>query len=161
MLKMLVCVDGSKQSHKAVEYAAQMSASCQIHEVGLICVNEPVEHSQWITSYAKVGREFTESQEEADRLKELLEKEQKTVKEKEQEKCLEEAAEILRKQQIEPELIAREGHPAHVICETAEKKGYDLILIGSRGLSGMKKVFLGSVSHAVIQEAQASVLVVK
>lgn len=38
---------------------------------------------------------------------------------------------------------------------------YDLIIIGSRGLSGLKKLMLGSVSQKVVQKAHCPVLVVK
>lgn len=40
-------------------------------------------------------------------------------------------------------------------------KQYDLILVGSRGLSGLKSLILGSVSKKVAKEAKCSVLVVK
>ena len=36
-----------------------------------------------------------------------------------------------------------------------------MIVIGSRGMGGLKKLFLGSVSSAVVHEATASVLTVK
>ncbi|MHC5718278.1 MAG: universal stress protein, partial [Nostoc sp.] len=37
----------------------------------------------------------------------------------------------------------------------------DLIIIGSRGLIGMKRIVEGSVSSQVVEEANCSVLVVK
>lgn len=55
----------------------------------------------------------------------------------------------------------REGFPIDTILETAEEKGCDLIVMGSRGLSGLKELVLGSVSHAVVQKAKMPVLIVK
>ncbi len=58
--------------------------------------------------------------------------------------------------------ILKEGHPAHTIVTTAAEEGADMIVIGSRGLGGLKKVLLGSVSSAVIQEAEnCTIAVVK
>lgn len=54
-----------------------------------------------------------------------------------------------------------EGEPASMIAEYARKNKFDLILIGSRGMSGLKELFLGSVSHNVVQHSQVPVLVVK
>lgn len=48
-----------------------------------------------------------------------------------------------------------------MIPEVAEEGGFDLIVIGRRGISGTDKLFLGSVSNAVLQQAKTSVLVVK
>lgn len=48
----------------------------------------------------------------------------------------------------------------HNICKFAQKEGTDLILIGRRGLSGLKEMLLGSVSHHVSYHAPCSVLVV-
>lgn len=53
------------------------------------------------------------------------------------------------------------GDPANTILEFAEENQIDLIVMGSRGLSKMKELFLGSVSHKVTQSAKCSVLVVK
>lgn len=47
------------------------------------------------------------------------------------------------------------------ICEYAENHDIDLIIVGSRGLGGVKKIFLGSVSNRVVQEAVCPVLVIK
>ena len=53
------------------------------------------------------------------------------------------------------------GDPAEEIIRLANVYHVDLIVIGSRGLTGMKKVIQGSVSSQVVEEAHCSVLVVK
>ncbi|MBD8500395.1 universal stress protein [Paenibacillus arenosi] len=47
------------------------------------------------------------------------------------------------------------------IVDYAEKNHIDLVVIGSRGLSGLKEFVLGSVSHHVVQSAKCPVLVIK
>ena len=54
-----------------------------------------------------------------------------------------------------------EGRPADKIVETAKDGAFDLIVIGSRGLGGIKEFFLGSVSDRVADEASCPVLIVK
>jgi nucleotide-binding universal stress UspA family protein len=54
-----------------------------------------------------------------------------------------------------------EGRPADKIVETAKLESCDLIVIGSRGLGGIKEFFLGSVSDRVADEAPCPVLIVK
>jgi len=53
-----------------------------------------------------------------------------------------------------------EGEPRRAILKTADEVEADLIVLGSRGLSGLREFFLGSVSHKVLKHARASVLVV-
>ncbi len=53
------------------------------------------------------------------------------------------------------------GNPAKAILEYAEETQCDLIIIGSRGHSGIKEFMLGSVSHNVILHAKVPVLLVK
>ena len=54
-----------------------------------------------------------------------------------------------------------DGRPADRIVEIADKEKFDLIVIGSRGVGGVKKFFLGSVSDRVADEAHCPVLIVK
>lgn len=54
-----------------------------------------------------------------------------------------------------------EGRPADKIVETAKEGAFDLIVIGSRGLGGIKEFILGSVSDRVADEAPCPVLIVK
>jgi len=47
------------------------------------------------------------------------------------------------------------------IVELAAKENVDLIVMGTRGMTGFKKLLLGSVSDGVVTHAQCSVLVVR
>ena len=51
------------------------------------------------------------------------------------------------------------GDPATVILRVATRENYDLIVLGSRGLSSVKRFLLGSVSADVSMHAQRSVLI--
>src|SRR5579864_3419152 len=53
------------------------------------------------------------------------------------------------------------GHVAKAIVETAQANDIDLIVMGSRGLSDIQGLLLGSVTHKVMQLAQVSVLVAR
>jgi len=53
------------------------------------------------------------------------------------------------------------GNPAETIIEVAEKGNYDFIVVGSRGLSSVKRFFLGSVSDDISHHAKCSVLIVR
>ncbi|MCZ8514789.1 universal stress protein [Paenibacillus filicis] len=55
----------------------------------------------------------------------------------------------------------REGFPVETILEVSEEGGCDLVIMGSRGLSGLKEFMLGSVSHAVVQKAKMPVMIIK
>ena len=54
-----------------------------------------------------------------------------------------------------------EGHPAEEIIQAATRTHADLVILGSRGMTGLKGTFLGSVSRRVARHAPCSVLVVK
>ncbi|MEH1767740.1 universal stress protein [Nostoc sp.] len=62
---------------------------------------------------------------------------------------------------ITSELELVTGDPAEEIIRLANIYKTELIIIGSRGLMGMKRIVQGSVSSQVVEEANCSVLVVK
>ncbi|MBD1921866.1 universal stress protein [Microcoleus sp. FACHB-831] len=61
----------------------------------------------------------------------------------------------------ESELEIVTGDPAEEIVRLAHIYKADLILIGSRGLTGVERIIEGSVSSEVVADAPCSVLVVK
>lgn len=56
--------------------------------------------------------------------------------------------------------VVESGNPAKIITEMADKKGYDLIVIGSKGQGARIRFWLGSVSSHVIHYAPSSILLV-
>lgn len=57
--------------------------------------------------------------------------------------------------------IERGGDPGKVIANKANNDVFDLVVIGTRGLNGLQKLVVGSVSTDVIKRANCPVLVVK
>lgn len=56
---------------------------------------------------------------------------------------------------------ARIGKPAAEILGVAEDVGADLIIVGSKGLTGIERAVLGSVSEKVVREAKCTVEVAR
>ena len=62
--------------------------------------------------------------------------------------------------QAEPKTCAQTTTTDEAILREAESIGASAILMGSRGLTGLRSLLVGSVSHAVIQHADRAVIVV-
>ena len=62
---------------------------------------------------------------------------------------------------VKTEFTQLAGNPGRMICELANNLSTDLIIVGSRGLKGIKEMFLGSVSNYVTHHAPCSVLIVR
>ena len=71
------------------------------------------------------------------------------------------AVESLRADGIRARWSISRGNAAHEILDAAETFGSDLIVMGSRGRTGLTRLFLGSVARNVLQHAAASVLIVR
>jgi len=59
------------------------------------------------------------------------------------------------------ETVVREGDPRSAILDEAEGWGADLIVVGSHGRTGLKRLFLGSIAQAIVAHAHCSVEVVR
>lgn len=71
----------------------------------------------------------------------------------------EDAAKLFEELDVEPVTVYERGDPAEAIVRTAEGLEASLVVVGARGLSGVKA--LGSVSERVAHEAPCSVLVAR
>ncbi|RRJ63916.1 universal stress protein [Paenibacillus oralis] len=76
-------------------------------------------------------------------------------------KTADEAEKRIKEAGLSAKMELVQGPAAETILEYAGKNGADLIVIGSRGLGGIREFVLGSVSHNVVQHAQIPVMVVK
>jgi len=75
------------------------------------------------------------------------------------EKNVEEGAEIAREHGVKVETQVKVGEVRDSILE--ETKNYDLVLLGSRGLSKLQRLLMGHVSLALVAHAETNVFIVK
>ncbi|MEM3521533.1 MAG: universal stress protein [Candidatus Bathyarchaeia archaeon] len=138
--KILVPVDGSEDSKKALKYALDIANKYNSRLTALYVVSKRVyAHIHELGVLAMLTNEL----------------------ELEGEKILEEAQGLAKLLGLSIETKLVHGFPAEEILNMAEKENYDLIVIGGKGLSGVKTFFLGSVSDKVTHHAKCSVLIVK
>ena len=78
----------------------------------------------------------------------------------EAERRLEEMREGLQREGLEVETVAREGDPAAVIADEAEKRNVDLIAMGTHGGSALRHLLLGSTAERVLQHASCPVMTI-
>ncbi len=74
---------------------------------------------------------------------------------------LEKAVQKVTAEGLQAEMHLAEMPPAQAVTQTAEKIGADLIIMGTRGLTGLKHVLLGSVAERTIRTAPCPVMTVK
>lgn len=153
-MKMLVCTDGSEHSQKALAKASLIAAGPGVEEIAVINVYDS---KMELHTSAWGSRDFAVTEDDIRRLREMHEEQKEARK-----KMLDDAVSYFAEKGFKARPILKEGHPSHTIVSVAEEEGFDTIVIGSRGLGGLKKLLLGSVSNAVAQEADnCTVIIVK
>ena len=140
---ILVPVDGSETSYAAVAQAAELAKAFggKITVVQVLAL-DPYIAAEYIS---------------ATQTNDLIERARTSVL-----KTLEEAAAKFSDLGIPVEAKLLEGKVVHrEIIKEAETSKADLIVIGSHGRTGLKRLFLGSVAQSVLGEAHIPVLVVR
>ena len=160
MLKLLVAVDGSESSDKAVkEVGERVDGSEQVTLVTVIKeINVPGENPSNKTTTQKMNSQTTGSPGAPRKIKKIREKNK--IKE-EGKDVLKKAEQLLQEKGVETEKVLREGDPSDQICQLAEEKEVDYIVLGNRGTGTIKKFLLGSTSEKVLKNAERSVCVIK
>lgn len=150
--KILVALDGSEQANKALDFALGLAETYSA-ELMLLNVYQPVAPFFYFPSEIGAPPMATPIA-TAEFLKELK---------AQHEKILSEA--LKKANRDNPNLkvttMLSEGRPSSKIIEAASEGKFDIIVMGSRGIGGIKEIFLGSVSDRVADEAKCSVLIVK
>lgn len=141
MDRILVPVDGSENSMKAVEKAMEIGSLKKSRVTILTVVN-----SQRDNPYILEQDYSTDiSQRNIENGKRVLSN----------------ALELCEGYNGEVDTLLRNGDIAEVVIDTAEELDIDLIVMGRRGMSISARSLLGSVSNKVLNYANRSVLVVK
>lgn len=81
--------------------------------------------------------------------------------EKEGEKILRKSLETAKRLGVSADTKLIRGNPAEEILRLVDSEKFDLIVMGSRGLSGVSAFLLGSVSDKVSHHAKCPVLIIK
>lgn len=131
---ILVAIDGSTHSHSTLSTTIEVAKKFQ---ADVLVVNF-IEH--------EVGRASVYPTETLEEAKKLVADAVKTVQ----------AAGITAHSQVND---VAHGHAAKAIVDIAHEKGVNLIVMGSRGLSNIQGLLLGSVTYKVMQLANIPVLV--
>lgn len=138
--KILVPVDGSDNSLRALDHALFLAKIAGSRVTAIHVIENP-------------PTVYVESQK---LLNDIMEKFRI-----ESAKVLDNCKQIAEKSGVKIETVIAEGDAASNITGYAQKEGFDVIVIGSRGLGRFKEMVLGSVSNKVLHHAKCSVLIVK
>lgn len=141
MKKILVAVDGSKTSHKALMEAKKIGSLLNSHVTILYVMEDIMAHP-----YVHI-KDYDGSINEAFKKQGM--------------KVLDEAMDIFKDYNGKADTLIEKGNPGNKIIKISEEGGYDLIVMGSRGLNALSRVMLGSVSNKVLNHSDISVLIVK
>lgn len=85
----------------------------------------------------------------------------KSYYDSESEKVFKPIRTFLGKQGIQAQYVAKVGHAADVIAQTADKGGYELVVLGSHGQSSLMNLVMGSVATKVIAHCKVPVLLIR
>jgi nucleotide-binding universal stress UspA family protein len=157
--KILVAIDGSEMSMRAAAYAIDIAnikgkEEENVQLIGLTVIDlTNLSYSFFATASGyyeaeKLEEKRKEAQQLLDKVEKLAVKENNTNNN----------VNIQFKSEIIEDPISRVGS---AIVDYAERENVDLIVIGSRGRTGFKKMLLGSVASDVVTYAHCPVMVVK
>lgn len=149
--KILVPQDGSEHSLRALENAVQIAKKFS-GKITLIHVYSPVSPAI-VTSVTPAYETVPLAPETVSKLVEAARKVGTNI--------LDASEKRVRAEGVQSIKLLREGHVVEEILKAAKEEGFDLIVVGARGLSSIKEILLGSVSHGVTVHAHCPVLVVK
>jgi nucleotide-binding universal stress UspA family protein len=148
-MRVLIATDGSEFSKAAIDAACRMVINPENTLVKVIAIVDP--------PYIPAAEPFAVS---AEYIQEL-----ETVVKKQAVSAATEAEQKIRGQfaGLNDNLTTQvlRGSPEQVIIEEAQSWNADLIVVGSHGYGFWSRMFLGSVSQAVVLHAPCSVLVVR
>ena len=138
--KILVPLDGSDSAKRALQYAVELARLCR-GEVGLlhmVDLNQHISAFEQVSTGGYVPAELKESGYA------LLAEAMHEVP-----------------SDVPAKTIVRVGAPPMGIVEVCREGGYDMIIMGNRGLGTIQQLFLGSVSQYVLHHAPCPVTIMR
>ena len=151
--RILVAIDGSIPSMHAVDYAISIAIKNNSQLFVLYVIDAykyPHLPSSIILAPTFGTEKYLEERSEAEKLMDKI-----------KEKFKLKINDYTKSEEPETKIIEGAKSAATTIMEFAETKNVDLIIIGSKGRTGFKKLLLGGVSSSIIKNAYCPVLVIR
>lgn len=151
--RILAAIDGSNTSMHAADYAISIAIKNN-SELLVLYVIDVYKYSRLSSSIILAptfgSEKYLEEKNEAEKLINKI-KEKFKLKTKDNTKSKE----------LQTEIVEGIKSVSNTIIEYAESEKVGLIIVGSRGRTGLKRLLLGSVSSAIIKNAHCAVLVIR
>jgi nucleotide-binding universal stress UspA family protein len=147
MKKILIAIDGSEGALRAVDYVGHLFSGMDNLHIALFHVIPYLPTSLWDDGHVLTGEERDSRKKVIDT---WIRNQQLLV-----EPVFRSAMETLEKRGIQPEQIETKGisdsaDVAESILEEARDGNYQTLVLGRRGLSPAKRIFMGSVTTKII-----------
>jgi nucleotide-binding universal stress UspA family protein len=150
--KILIAHDGSTQARKALHFAIDMAKAFDAELVLLhVISDQPLTETERHWVQTEYQHDLQQGSGLDLQIRTLMGRETLTNAEREA---------VHNKVQSVRTMLS-DGDPASTIVEVAEKEKPDLLVLGSRGLGGIQKLLIGSVSEKVCKSAECTVVIVK
>jgi nucleotide-binding universal stress UspA family protein len=141
-MKILIAIDGSKSAQRAVKYAIVLAKQLAAPpHITLVTVHDDTGLRHLAKRLPKNGLE--------DYFRDLSDHDLKPTRK------------LLDKAGVPHDMVIKLGHVVEQILETANSEKFDLLVLGSKGRSGLSDLVLGSVAHRLIALARQPVVLVK
>lgn len=136
-MNILVPLDGSRYSEKALIHACEMAKNYQSRLILLYVVEKSIPINLLDRKeYLEILRKFGST-------------------------VLTKGKEAAAKRGVDSKIIMKEGNVSHEIIKLAKKEQCNMIIVGSKGLGSVARLFLGSVSNKLANSSPCSILIVK
>lgn len=138
--KMLVATEGSEEAELALQTAVTLAKNTgsELHVVHVFPMDEGIPYPAEV-----LKREAEETEQQA---RDFLDRQVQRVRDE---------------GLVAAESYYRKGRPANEIVKLSEELGVDLVVVGSRGLGGIRRALMGSVSDSVVRYAPCPVMTVR
>jgi nucleotide-binding universal stress UspA family protein len=140
-MKIIVAVDGSEHSHRAVEWCAKYAEKLGAEVIAVHAIETAVYTAG--VGFTPVPAVYTPQQE--DELREIL---------------TEHWCAALTQANVPFKTVMHVGYPSNVICDIARSEDADLVVAGRRGRGGFAELMLGSTSHQLAQHVGRPLVIV-
>jgi nucleotide-binding universal stress UspA family protein len=142
MPKLLVPIDGTEASHRALSFAVKLAEGIAASEIHALYVHPPIDVSGKVQVYVTEERMRQLATEQSQEILDAIEGR-------------------LRGTPLAHTVEMREGDPAEIIARRAEELGCDAIVMGTRGMGRVAGFVLGSVATRVVHLTSLPVTLVK